>query len=326
MLFDPMLLGNAALFAGIFGASFLDLDELFGGDDDDGATVPEDASDTGTGESPLSVVMGTSADDLVEETAPEAREYDMGDGDDTVDANIGDDTIRAGDGDDSVLGRLGDDQIDMGAGADVAEGGFGDDLIVGGDAVEDGNDTLSGESGDDTLVGGAGDDVLSGGKDSDSLQGDAGNDTLEGGEGADLLVGGDGDDSLNGTYGTSTLSQTVAEDLSDTLEGGAGDDILRLGAGDFGSGGDGSDTFLIDAAILDAAPGGATDPTVIRDFTAGLDLIEVEYEGRTEPDSVVVQSRGDGSGSTIIVDGVTVAFVEGDAVLTPAQIRLVQAP
>lgn len=90
--------------------------------------------------------------------------------------------IDAGDGDDTV-------QINLGAaGQEVHStvyGGTGDDRLIGGD----GPDTLFGSVGDDTLLGRGGRDYLSGGFGADTLDGGDDNDRLDGGRGVDHVTG-----------------------------------------------------------------------------------------------------------------------------------------
>jgi Ca2+-binding RTX toxin-like protein len=101
-------------------------------------------------------------------TFSEIESFELGSGNDTVDASATTDgtRINAGAGNDSVLGGAGNDTLDGG----------------------EGNDTLSGGLGDDLLSGGAGNDLLFGGEGNDTLIGGDGNDTLTGGAGADVFV------------------------------------------------------------------------------------------------------------------------------------------
>jgi hypothetical protein len=86
------------------------------------------------------------------------------------------------------------------------------------------------------------------------LVGGAGDDLLLGGAGADRLIGGAGNDTLSGGGGL------------DVLEGGAGDDRLELGAQVTAAGGEGADTFAVQApAVLDHAE---TRLGVVLDFRA----------------------------------------------------------
>jgi len=72
-----------------------------------------------------------------------------------------------------------------------------------------------------------------------TLSGGAGADLLVGGHGADLIIGGGGNDTLQG--GGAPHGQF------DTLVGGAGDDRIELGAHVVASGGEGADTFVVQA-------------------------------------------------------------------------------
>ena len=137
------------------------------------------------------------------------------DGEDTVTAGVGNDTIDGGDGDDDLFGREGNDLIKGGAGLDEL---FGDD----------GNDKISGGADNDLLDGAAGNDNLSGGDGDDTLNGDTGNDKLFGGEGGDDLVGYFGNDLLNGGAGDDDL---FGETGNDVLLGGDGDDGMVGGFG-----------------------------------------------------------------------------------------------
>lgn len=78
----------------------------------------------------------------------------------------------------------------------------------------DAADVLAGGNGSDVIDGQGGDDEIRGGAGDDSLLGGAGNDALQGGAGDDHLLGGAGDDTLVGGSG------------NDTLEGGAGQNLF----------------------------------------------------------------------------------------------------
>jgi hypothetical protein len=72
--------------------------------------------------------------------------------------------------------------------------------------------------------------------------------TLSGGAGADLLVGGSGADLIVGGAGNDTLQGGGAgHGQFDTLVGGAGDDRIELTAQVVASGGEGADTFVVQA-------------------------------------------------------------------------------
>jgi hypothetical protein len=81
--------------------------------------------------------------------------------------------------------------------------------------------------------------ILVGGDGGVTLTGGAGNDILLGGKGGDHLLGGAGNDTLDG--GGARPGEI------DLLEGGAGDDRLTVGARTVAIGGEGHDTFVVEA-------------------------------------------------------------------------------
>lgn len=164
------------------------------------------------------------------------------DGDDTIDADYGDDT----DGDRVDAG----DTVRPGTGAD-------DDLIDAGD-------------GDDTVHAGAGNDRVRGGAGNDTLFGGTGDDTLDGGDGDDLIDGGAGDDVILAGAG----NDTITFGRGDNVDGGSGDDTFTLTADPDGGprditidGGDGYDTLQIRNAVLSSrtedTPGDPSSGTVM---------------------------------------------------------------
>lgn len=73
------------------------------------------------------------------------------------------------------------------------------------------------------------------------IRGAAGDDLLAGSPGAEKLVGGAGNDTLRGGGG------------GDTLEGGRGDDWIELAGDSFAIGGEGADTFVVQAPTVQSA-------------------------------------------------------------------------
>ncbi|MEO0986925.1 MAG: M14 family zinc carboxypeptidase, partial [Cyanobacteria bacterium J06639_14] len=149
-------------------------------------------------------------------------------------------------------------------GASITEGSDEAETIVGEKVPEviyalGGDDVVAGRGLNDLIFGGDGDDVLRGDSNKrnpgrpnggdDIIYGGAGNDRIGGKGGDDTLYGDEGDDSIWG------------DDGDDLLWGGAGDDILT---GDDGSGGSGSDTFVLSYEA-------GTD--TITDFEVGTDFI-----------------------------------------------------
>ena len=275
------------------------------------------------------------SDDLPEPAIPGT--WIEGSGDvDILSGLDGNDSILGGGGGDLIDGRDGNDLIDAGAGNDAVWGGAGNDGFVGGD----GNDSLDGQSGDDSIAGGAGNDSLTGGEGDDSLSGDGGNDSLilgsgndwaTGGAGDDWLSGGDGDDSLDGGQGSdivdggngddwlSGLDGVVDDFQTDFLNGGTGNDHLAIGSGDFATGGEGEDTFVIEAPVDESGLAN------IGDYDALQDQLVVLFDPAQTPDPQLTILQGDsGQQSTILLDGKALAVVQGSP-LSVDDIRLVPA-
>ncbi len=172
-----------------------------------------------------------------------------------------DDTITGDAGRDNLLGGDGDDTLDGGDGRDFMAGGEGDDVYIAhrGDKIvelaDGGIDTvqsstsfklqrnvenldLTGE-GNARAIGNNQDNVINGNDANNAIKGRSGSDILNGNGGDDRIFGGAGDDVISGGDGT------------DELVGGDGADIFVFG--DFGAG----------------------DVNTVRDFTAGVDMIDV---------------------------------------------------
>jgi len=160
-----------------------------------------------------------------------------------------------------LVGTEGADMLTGTAGADSIQGLLGDDTLTG----EAGNDTLLGGIGADSLSGGLGDDSLDGGAGADTLAGLGGDDTLIGGADADQIAGGDGADLLFGQGPTG-----ADDEVQDVLEGGAGNDRLVLGLGDSGTGGAGSDSFIIQNQLVGTV--------LVTDFDVTEDQLIIETE------------------------------------------------
>ncbi len=220
-------------------------DQLYGGSGDDSLFLDgnDTAVDGGTGTdvaiiqsggdnqgfldtavlSQVEHVLGSMADDIIEDTAQGVYTIDGGDGIDTltyegslnavnIDLNdritgdnsivnieiltgsVHSDQLKGDSSDNFIFGLSGNDIIDAEAGNDQIEGGLGDDRIYGGT----GNDLIHGDSknffGDDLLFGGEGDDVIIGGFGSDKLYGGEGNDHLYVDDADTVVFGGAGID------------------------------------------------------------------------------------------------------------------------------------
>jgi Ca2+-binding RTX toxin-like protein len=154
---------------------------------------------------------GAVTEILSERAGFQRTRVDLGDGDDRLDVDAAEATVRGGPGNDTLTSRR----------------------------TRVGKLTVLGEAGDDHLISGALDEELRGGPGDDTLEGGEGADRLDGGPGADRMDGGPGDfdvayyakrrddvrvDLRQGTGGTAGEGDTLAN-----LEGGytgAGDDVL----------------------------------------------------------------------------------------------------
>ncbi|SCZ05370.1 peroxidase family protein [Microvirga guangxiensis] len=132
----------------------------------------------------------------------------------------GNDTIIAGGGDDSVWGRDGNDDIEAGYGVDRVHGGKGDDVITNNGTDigevdmlhgEEGNDVIHAGSGLALVFGNEGQDFLIAGPDGKEMFGGTGNDFMVGGEGGDFLLGNEGDDWIEGGNGFDVIAGDNSE-------------------------------------------------------------------------------------------------------------------
>ena len=168
-----------------------------------------------------------------------------------------------------------------------------------------GNDGLFGGAADDVIIadnrpneivlervpeignalGVAGDDIIWGGAGNDLIQAGNGNDIVDGGVGNDLIQGGAGDDVIDGGQG------------SDILRGGSGSDRIHLGDGDIARGGNGDDTFIVEASF---------GKIIIGDFKKGDKLViknpPEDFTGFFIEDGFITIRNG---GLSIVLQGVT---------------------
>lgn len=258
-------------------------DSIDAGFDDD-TVHGDDGNDIILGNEGQDLVYGGAGDDLIygglttgditEVNVPDATDLRPDNNTDTLYGGLGNDTIYGMDDADKLLGDDGDDQL---------YGGIDNDSLIGGA----GADLLSGDQGDDLLDGGADADTLVGGEGRDTLEGGGGADTLDGGFGSDdlritdtggtdAIIGGEDPDGadwdtldLTAVTSATTVSYSGAE--AGTLTHGSGsasfDQIERLtlgsgndsvtAPGDAGplsvSGGNGTDTLLVNGAAVDPA-------------------------------------------------------------------------
>lgn len=127
-----------------------------------------------------------------------------------------------------------------------------------------GSDILLGRNFNDYLVGGEGNDLVRGRESNDFVFGREGNDFVGGGKGDDFVDGDEGNDKLYGRSGNDTLAYSGwgFEQNKDILVGG-----------------DGADTFRLEANQFNAEYGGGSNSyALIEDFTPSEgDLIQL-YE------------------------------------------------
>ena len=170
----------------------------------------------------------------------------------TIDGGDGNDTINAGAGADTLLGGLGNDIINGGAGIDSLQGG-------------DGNDTLTGGPGNNPHLGGAGDDVMvwNPGDGNDAMDGEAGTDTMlfNGSAGAELMAAVANGQRITFTRSLGNIVMDVATTEQFTINGLAGNDTISIPAGLVGlaalviDAGAGDDIVSVTAAHLSTLVG-----------------------------------------------------------------------
>ena len=182
----------------------------------------------------------------------------------------------------------------------VAQADFNDVILAGG-----GNDKISGLGGNDALDGGAGADEIDGGKGDDLIAGGAGSDVIHGGEGNDQIFGG--------------LSLVVPQRRSpdDTWSPPGGQSVLAHGSnwGVYYTGQAGS--YIVDGAD-DGPPDAAGDYI---DAGAGDDGAEGSYGddqilGGTGNDTLVGLA-----GDDVLEAGDGNDFLEGDGLSTPGYLE-----
>ena len=156
------------------------------------------------------------------------------DGNDSIDAGAGSDTIYGGGGNDSIQGNAGVDVIYGGAGDDTVDGGSENDVVYG----DAGNDSLSGGTGADTMFGGSGNDTIS------FAEGDA----AYGGDGDDTFVLADYNEPANGTI--TIVGGNGGQTNGDTLKLGKLADITSLNITGTGPNGQTGSVSLVDGTLV----------------------------------------------------------------------------
>nr|WP_282598128.1 DUF4214 domain-containing protein [Acidovorax sp. JG5] len=258
-------------------------------------------------------IQGGSADDTI----------DMGShltSADSIDAGLGNDTLRYTDADTAgsdASGELnqvaGVERIELGNTTTAAAITTRDTLVAAGAVltlVATGMQSaaaLTFDGGAETdgrfmVDAGAGNDVLTGGAGNDTLQGGAGNDALNGGLGNDTLTGGDGNDIFTVGAGTDTITDLYADDtegfVGDTLVVQAGAIALAQDVSVFiaSSGTENNGT----ATLQLAAAGGVVD-LELADGTSGWTV-----QGSGAEDSITGSAQADtlqGGAGNDFIDG-----------------------
>lgn len=312
-------------------------DSLFGDNgtltfDNAGTPITINSNDT-TGT--LTVVAGT----VVQATSNSA----VGDGNDTIAGNVGDDNILGGGGNDSLAGNAGNDRI-LGDNGTVNYNASGlVTQITTSEPDVGGNDTVTGDDGDDLILGGAGNDSVMGGVGHDRILGDngsinyvvdgdpttldlvttsnpniGGNDTIAGNEGDDIALGGAGNDTMTGGSGADQLlgdngqltfitGNLARVETSDPTTGG-NDSIAGEAGNDIILGGFGNDTILgnADDDIL-LGDNGLVDYGVDSNLTT-LDVIKTTNPGDGGDDRI----EG-GTGNDVALGGAAADTIDGQS-------------
>ena len=220
---------------------------------------------------PAGVLFGMGGNDTII-AGDNTTRIDGGDGDDTIHANPGSESLVNGDAGNDTIHAFGD-----------VRGGDGNDAIT----------ILDGSYGS-WAWGDTGSDVIKGG---------ANNDLLFGGAGADTLDGGGGDDYLVSHGGTQAAPHMGVDVEHDVLAGGEGNDHLQFGYGDDADGGDGTDWLSLNLA--QASAGITFDMSVL---TSGQQL--VLGGGILQNFEKVYNLQGSEFGDTITIAG-QVSYVYG---------------
>ena len=176
--------------------------------------------------------------------------------------------IVVGDGNNLVMGNVGDNNIQAGNGNNTISTGNGSDLIHAGN----GNNAIMSGDGQDLVVVGNGDNTIYLGAGPKEVYTGSGNNLVVGGSGNNIIIAGEGNNTLYAGNGSSVV---FAEDGANTMVGGLGYNTLITGNGNniFTDGGGradmtagtGSNTFTV-TNVLDtivvAAPVAGVVPAI----------------------------------------------------------------
>jgi Ca2+-binding RTX toxin-like protein len=221
-----------------------------------------------------------------------------GDGADTLNVTLGNDTLDGGTGIDTVSFISITNSVTVALNIDTSQfftGGYIKFLNIENLNGTIYNDRLTGSSGDNIILGGAGNDTINGFWGDDTIDGGSGNDSLDGSDDNDTVsyasstgavtVSLDNDQPQNtGSAGTDTLSNfenLTGSGSNDSLTGSSQDNVITGGAGnDTIIGGAGNDT-LIGGTGNDNIDGGQGNDTVIWRIGDGNDTVSLGIGSNT---------------------------------------------
>ena len=262
-----------------------DVEDLYGGADDDVLVGNGDAGILDGGGADDLLDGGGGADDLFGGAGADRVTYagrggpvtvDLttfgGDGEVGEDDDIADDVekVSGGAGNDTLIGDGAANILNGGEGVDTINGGGGFDLLHG----DGGNDNINGAGGTDQIFGDGGNDTLLGDIENDTLSGGAGDDSLDGGTGADILNGNEGADTANYAARSSALNVTLDGAPNDGQSG--ENDLVKKDVENLTTGSGNDDLNSVDGVVSRVSCGRGTDTaTVDPDDTAAADCEEV---------------------------------------------------
>lgn len=173
----------------------------------------------------------------------------VGDGNNIVLGNVGDNTIQAGNGNDTIMTGSGNDMITAGNGNNSIMTGDGKDLVI----VGNGNNTVilaAGPKevftggGNNTIVGGSGNNIIMAGQGNNTLYAGSGNSVVSAQNGANTLVGGVG------------YNELIAGNGNNNFTDGGGRADMNAGTGsNIFSVTNVLDTITVTAPVAGAVPG-----------------------------------------------------------------------
>jgi len=339
-------------------------DTLIGGDGDD---VLDASFGSNSGyEGGRDIVDGGAGNDLMIGGFGNNEVYDGGTGNDTlsfqprgtgtpIDADLQANTYNILN--DSASGTVTNTENLIGSfGNDNLRGDGGDNSLIGGNPIENGNDTLEGRGGNDTLIGMGGQDSLFGGDDDDFVDGGLGRDRMDGGSGNDSVtyansfnspseavvldlqsgsaqllgdvfgfetvtnfenaIGSAGSDDIGGTNGDNVIEGGGG---NDTIDGRDGNDNIDGGSGDdVLIGGAGNDT--IDAGPGDAVIDGGADADLMLAYSDQGSTTITGGEAGTDNDTLDFEDLPGTNGANVTLTG----FEQGSGTVGTASVQFTE--